>query len=230
MQRRTFEDRKKCVFALNNKQIPTKTMKKILSLAVLLMAVLGFTACSNDDEEQTYSLTGKRFLVEQDDRTEMIDEDGDSVIITVSRSIQFLDENTAILVCTLEDDYPEYPEYYIKAYCYGYMECQFNGLAGKLSITKMTTIMTGYYDEKMTSYYETPIVWNVKKDEKGKGLLLVESQGSERMMESIEPIKDLKWQEFPPMDDDLVQMIPNPMGDYMEVRLPSVPPTSNHRR
>lgn len=205
-------------------------MKKILSLAVLLMAVLGFTACSNDDEEQTYSLTGKRFQVEPVESLEMIDQDGDSLILTVFRSIQFLDEKTAILACTMEYEYPAHPEWHILDYAYGYMECQFNGLAGKLSITKMTSIMTGYYDVKTTTYYETPIVWNVKKDEKGKGLLLIESQDSERMMESIEPIKDLKWQEFPPMDDDLVQMIPNPMGDYMEVRLPSVPPTSNHRR
>lgn len=215
----------------NNKQIPTKTMKKILSLAILAMAFVGFTACSNDDEEQTYSLVGKRFQVEPVESMEMIDQDGDSVIITVFRSIQFMDEKTAILACTMEYEYPAHPEWHILDYAYGYMECQFDGPVGALSITKMTTIMTGYYDEKMTTYFKEPyIVWNVKKDEKGKGLLLLEEGYDDYLMESIEPIKDLKWQEFPPMADDLVQMIPNPMGDYMEVRLPSVPPTSNHRR
>lgn len=195
-------------------------MKKILSLAILLMAFIGFTACSNDDEP-TFSLTGKNFQCEPVERSEMIDKDGDFLVMTVARNIQFIDEKTAILVGYIDYEYPEHPEWNSHDMCYGYMECNFEGNLGTLTITKFTMIMTGYYDYQETIYEEEPYtVWKVRKDEKGHGLYLLKDD-SERLMEEVAPIKDLKWQEFPPMTGSGIdQTFPKEMPDFKEICLP----------
>lgn len=201
-------------------------MKKIFSLAIMLMVFVGFTACSNDDEEQTFSLVGKRFQVEPVDRTEMIDQDGDSLNMTVSRSIQFLDEKTAILACTIEYDYPGHPEWYSFDYSNFYMESNFKGEKGELTITKCSMIMTGYYNEKLTIYEKEPYtVWNVRRNDAKRELILVNDDGSECPMEMIEPIQGLEWQEYEIFDFSSDQARPYPSLDLANVRIPVIAAT-----
>lgn len=176
-----------------------------MTLAILMVGAMGFTSCSDDDETQPANpiseLVGKRFCVDSESSWEHVDQDGDSLVMTTSRSIQFLNDSVAILYCPIEYVYPQHDDWYSLDHGYIYMDCKFDSQTGigTLTLKKMTLIMTGYYDEKMTFDEEEPYtIWNFKMNGNGKGIHISINGSEFRLIEEMNPIKGLQWQEFPP--------------------------------
>lgn len=193
-------------------------MKKILSIAVLLMtALVNFTACSNDDENEDPKLA----LVETSwDFGDLNDENnlfGYPWIITMSRHYSFYDDHTGMFISKGENIYPENPEWNDKYTSITQFTYTFDGTSGIITLgtSSMISNVPEYCFTKNWYKNKPNIAFTLSPDGKTMHFDDLDDGGSYDLPKMAKFDK-VNWVEFPPENGGFDD--PNGSYEFIENR------------
>lgn len=171
-------------------------MKKILSLAVLLMtALVGFTACSDDENDDpklalvqtTWDFGDLDFEIEFEDGTWIQD---------LTRHFSFYDDHTGMLIMEGTNTYlPNWDFTFTRLDQFTYT---FDGTSGTIVLGKSTLISTDPVFNNTLDEDEDPIRYDFTINPDGKTMTMRINGGEPFEIPKMQKFDKKEWVEFPP--------------------------------
>lgn len=188
-------------------------MKKILSFALLLMtALVGFTACS-DDENDDPKLALVQTTWDFGDLNSEMDYEGTPWITTATRHFSFYDDHTGMFIVDGRNTWPEYPEWDDQFSLLTKFNYTFDGTAGTITLAE-STMISDNPDYNYTSYYvseEPSYIFTVSPDGKTMHFHVKDNPADVFAdLPKLPKFEKRDWIEFPPSNSWTKPVDPRP--------------------